>query len=100
METATAWLQLLAPDGPLQGRRVSRVFATHMHPDHVGMAGWLTRRFDCQLWISRLEYLRCRMLVADTGREARPTGCASTSAPAGRTRRSKLTARASVPSAG
>jgi glyoxylase-like metal-dependent hydrolase (beta-lactamase superfamily II) len=74
VETATAWLQLVAPDGPLQGRRVSRVFATHMHPDHVGMAGWLTRRFGCQLWMSRLEYLHCRMLVADTGREAPADG--------------------------
>ncbi|AVO43524.1 MBL fold metallo-hydrolase [Simplicispira suum] len=74
VETATAWLQLVAPDGPLQGRRVSRVFATHMHPDHVGMAGWLTRRFDCQLWMSRLEYLHCRMLVVDTGREAPADG--------------------------
>ncbi|MEJ6022674.1 MBL fold metallo-hydrolase [Ramlibacter sp. PS4R-6] len=74
VETATAWLQLVAPGGPLQGRRVSRVFATHMHPDHVGMAGWLTRRFDCQLWMSRLEYLNCRLLVADTGREAPADG--------------------------
>jgi glyoxylase-like metal-dependent hydrolase (beta-lactamase superfamily II) len=41
-----------------------------MHPDHIGMAGWLTRRFDCQLWITRLEYLTCRTLVSDMGREA------------------------------
>ena len=41
-----------------------------MHPDHVGMAGWLTRRFDARLWMTRLEYLTCRSLVADTGREA------------------------------
>jgi glyoxylase-like metal-dependent hydrolase (beta-lactamase superfamily II) len=41
-----------------------------MHPDHMGMAGWLTRKFECRLWITRLEYLMCRVLVADTGREA------------------------------
>jgi glyoxylase-like metal-dependent hydrolase (beta-lactamase superfamily II) len=41
-----------------------------MHPDHVGLAGWITRKFDCRLWMSRLEYFACRMLVADTGREA------------------------------
>lgn len=70
VETTAAWLQLLAPGGPLGGRRISRVLATHMHPDHVGMSGWLTRRFDCEFLISRLEYLQCRMLVADTGREA------------------------------
>lgn len=74
VETTSAWLHLMAPGGPLHGRRVSRVFATHMHPDHVGMSGWLTRRFDCPLWITRLEYLNCRMLVADTGREAPADG--------------------------
>ena len=43
---------LLADDGPLaattQGARVTRVFVTHMHPDHVGMAGWLTRQLRCR----------------------------------------------------
>jgi len=53
---------------------ITRVFITHMHPDHLGLAGWLTRKFDCPLWISRLEYVTCRMLVADTGREAPEDG--------------------------
>ncbi|MCZ2407008.1 MAG: MBL fold metallo-hydrolase [Comamonadaceae bacterium] len=65
--TAAAWRTLF--DGPLAGG-VERVFVTHMHPDHVGMAGWLTRKFGCRLWISRLEYLTCRVLGTDTGREA------------------------------
>ena len=34
------------------------------------MAGWLTRKFQCRLWMTRLEYLTCRTLLADTGREA------------------------------
>jgi glyoxylase-like metal-dependent hydrolase (beta-lactamase superfamily II) len=68
----TAWQDVISG---LMGRRAAkRVICTHMHPDHLGMAGWLTRRFDCQLWITRLEYLTCRMLVADTGREAPPDG--------------------------
>ncbi len=66
-ETAAAWQSAFS--GPLLGRPVGRVICTHMHPDHIGMAGWLTRRFDRQLWITRLEYLTCRMLAADTGRE-------------------------------
>jgi len=73
-ETRAAGRQLTAPDGPLaatpQGARITRVMCTHMHPDHVGMAGWLTRKFQCRLWMTRLEYLTCRTLVADTGREA------------------------------
>jgi glyoxylase-like metal-dependent hydrolase (beta-lactamase superfamily II) len=67
-QTAELWEQLLAR--PLSGRPVRRVIVTHMHPDHVGMAGWLTRRFGCRLWMSRLEYVTARMLAADTGREA------------------------------
>ena len=58
----------------MQGKPVTRVIATHMHPDHIGMAGWLTRRFDCRLWMTRLEYMNCRMLVADTLREAPEDG--------------------------
>jgi glyoxylase-like metal-dependent hydrolase (beta-lactamase superfamily II) len=65
-----AWTALLADDGALAGKPVKRVFVTHMHPDHAGMAGWLTRKFDCRLWMTRLEYLTCRSLVADTGRPA------------------------------
>jgi len=67
-QIAAAWEQVVA--GLLAGMPVKRVVCTHMHPDHVGMAGWLTRRFDCAFWMTRLEYVTCRMLVADTGREA------------------------------
>ena len=68
-ETAAAWRSQFAPGGGLAGGTLTRVFVTHMHPDHVGMAGWLTRKFGCTLWMTRLEYLTCRVLVADTGRE-------------------------------
>jgi glyoxylase-like metal-dependent hydrolase (beta-lactamase superfamily II) len=60
-----AWEAALS--GPLAGRPVARVVATHMHPDHIGLAGWFTRRFDCPLYMTRLEYLTCRVLVADAG---------------------------------
>ena len=66
--TTSAWRKVLA--GPLGGAPVTRVLVTHLHPDHIGMAGWLTRKFDCRLWMTRLEYLQCRMLVEDTGRQA------------------------------
>jgi glyoxylase-like metal-dependent hydrolase (beta-lactamase superfamily II) len=74
VETAAAWRELLSADGPLQGAPLTRVLATHMHPDHIGMAGWLTRRFDVSLWMTRLEYTTCRVLAADTGREAPADG--------------------------
>jgi glyoxylase-like metal-dependent hydrolase (beta-lactamase superfamily II) len=70
--TSKAWRKLFA--GALGGRPIKRVFVTHLHPDHVGLAGWITRKFGCRLWMTRLEYLQCRMLVADTGREAPQDG--------------------------
>ena len=71
-DAKAAWEAALA--GPLAGRPVRRVICTHMHPDHVGLAGWLCERFDAPLWMSRLEYVTCRMLVADTGRPAPEAG--------------------------
>lgn len=69
-ESLAAWRQLLAPGGPLGGKPVTRVFVTHMHPDHVGLAGWLTREYGCELWMTFGEYMNCRVLAADSGREA------------------------------
>ncbi|HXD08083.1 MAG TPA: MBL fold metallo-hydrolase, partial [Burkholderiaceae bacterium] len=71
-DTVNAWREVFAQaqePGP-----ITRVFVTHMHPDHIGMAGWLTRKFGCRLWMTRLEYLSCRVVVSDTGREAPPEG--------------------------
>lgn len=69
-ETLAIWRRLgeTRPDF----RPLKKVFVTHMHPDHVGMSGWLTRTADCQLWMTRGEYLNCRVAVSDTGREAPP----------------------------
>ncbi|MFK8049914.1 MAG: MBL fold metallo-hydrolase [Halioglobus sp.] len=52
------------------GKPIVRVICTHLHPDHVGLAGWLTERFGCQLWMSREEFLMCRAMAGDTGRVA------------------------------
>jgi hypothetical protein len=70
--TAEAWKMLFA--GAMGGRPVKRVIVTHLHPDHVGLAGWLVRRFGVELWMSRTDYLLCRNLVADTDKEAPAEG--------------------------
>ena len=67
-DTLTAWRMLFKEAN--EDRPVTRVFVTHMHPDHIGLAGWLTRKFGCRLWMTRQEYLHCRVLCSDTGREA------------------------------
>ena len=71
-DTTAAWREIFAAS--LGGEPVTRVIVTHMHPDHIGMAGWITRKFNCRLWITRLEYLMCRVMAADTGREAPEDG--------------------------
>jgi len=71
-QTVADWLALTA-EGPL-ARPLRGVYATHMHPDHVGLAGWFTRRAGVPLHMSRTEYLTCRVLHADTSREAPPDG--------------------------
>jgi len=69
--TAT-WRQWWA-ESPNEGT-ITRIFVTHMHPDHVGLAGWLTRKFDCRLWMTRQLRYSCRVMVSDTGREAPDDG--------------------------
>lgn len=57
--TRAAWEQVFAHE--LGGRPVLRVVVTHMHPDHVGLADWLTRRWNCPLWMSATDYAFARM---------------------------------------
>lgn len=71
-DMCTIWETLI--EKYCQDKPIKKVICTHMHPDHVGMAGWLVERFDCELVMTRLEYLTCRLLAADTGKPAPPEG--------------------------
>lgn len=61
-ETMDIWAELIAKP-PLSGPLI-RVLATHSHPDHLGLAGWLTRKHGVELWVSRGEYLMYRTLLS------------------------------------
>lgn len=62
--TKETWDALLA--GPLAGRRLTRLIVTHMHPDHVGAAGWLIERFGgLPLDMTETEYLQALLLTTD-----------------------------------
>jgi len=54
----------------MAGKPVKRVICTHMHPDHMGLAGWLCERFDCPLWMTREEYMMCQLMTSYTGQAA------------------------------
>lgn len=49
----------------LDGNPVTRVIATHLHTDHTGVAGWICKRWDCALWMSRADFYMCRVMAAD-----------------------------------
>jgi glyoxylase-like metal-dependent hydrolase (beta-lactamase superfamily II) len=48
----------------LQGKPVTRVIATHCHPDHLGCSDWLCQRWNAPLWMSAAEYSFGRMMQA------------------------------------
>jgi glyoxylase-like metal-dependent hydrolase (beta-lactamase superfamily II) len=60
--TRSAWEQLFG--GAMDGRPLLRVIATHCHPDHVGLSGWLCDRFAAPFWTSTGEFAFARMMAA------------------------------------
>ncbi len=62
--TRAAWEQVFANE--LQGLPVLRVIVTHMHPDHIGLAHWLTERWDARLWISATDWNAARLASQST----------------------------------
>jgi glyoxylase-like metal-dependent hydrolase (beta-lactamase superfamily II) len=68
-DTQARWEQVFASE--LQGLPVLRVLCTHMHPDHIGLAHWLSQRWstperDCRLWISGSDWNAARMASQTT----------------------------------
>ncbi len=59
-ETQAAWEQIFARH--LGDRPVTRIIVTHFHPDHIGLAGWLTERWQAPLWITEKEWLYARVM--------------------------------------
>ena len=58
-ESRAQWQQIF--DNELEGLPILRVICTHMHPDHIGLAGWLCERWStpahtCRLWISATDF--------------------------------------------
>jgi len=43
---------------------LNRIVVTHMHPDHIGLAGWLSEKFKVPILMSYAEYFTARAIVA------------------------------------
>jgi glyoxylase-like metal-dependent hydrolase (beta-lactamase superfamily II) len=50
-----AWEQIFGT--ALRHAPVRRIVVTHHHPDHVGLAAWLSARFDAPVYMTEAEYL-------------------------------------------
>lgn len=46
------------------GKPITKVIVTHLHPDHIGMAGYLVDKFRVPLYMSQVEYFTARALSA------------------------------------
>jgi glyoxylase-like metal-dependent hydrolase (beta-lactamase superfamily II) len=52
-------------DKHLDGNPVTRVVATHLHTDHTGNVGWITEKWNCELWMSRSDFYMCKAMSQD-----------------------------------
>jgi glyoxylase-like metal-dependent hydrolase (beta-lactamase superfamily II) len=64
-DTRERWELLLA--GPMAGKPVVGVICTHMHPDHIGQAGWLCEHLRVPLYMSFREYYAARTFTSIRG---------------------------------
>lgn len=83
--TRAAWESIFANE--LSGLPVLRVIVTHMHPDHMGLAHWLTERWstpehECRLWISGTDFSAARVASTISAASTATTGIGGHSAAA------------------
>ena len=56
--TRDLWLQIFEQE--LEGKPVNAVLSTHMHPDHIGQAGWLVGYWNVPFYMTFGEYFTAR----------------------------------------
>jgi glyoxylase-like metal-dependent hydrolase (beta-lactamase superfamily II) len=56
--TRDLWLQIFEQE--LEGKPVNAVLSTHMHPDHIGQAGWLVGHWNVPFYMTFGEYFTAR----------------------------------------
>ncbi len=61
--TRAAWEQVFG-GATMASQPLTRVIATHCHPDHIGLSDWLCKRFGAPFWITTGEYGFGRMMSA------------------------------------
>ena len=69
-EVREAWKVILS--GRIsESKPLKRVLVTHFHPDHFGLAGWLTQKYKVPLWMPREEWAQAQILSMETNAYSR-----------------------------
>ncbi len=70
--TRDFWSERL--EAEIDNRPIERLVATHFHPDHMGLAGWLVEQTGAEFYATRTEWLLARALSHDTSEAFVETG--------------------------
>lgn len=57
-EISSHWQTIF--ENELKGKSIKGVLITHMHPDHIGQAGWICKKFRVPLYMTFGEYYSAR----------------------------------------
>ncbi len=60
--TRELWLKIFEHE--LEGKPINAVLSTHMHPDHIGQAGWLVGHWQAPFYMTAGEYFAARTYSA------------------------------------
>jgi glyoxylase-like metal-dependent hydrolase (beta-lactamase superfamily II) len=60
-DTRALWERHIAQT--LAGKPITRIVATHCHPDHLGNAAWLAERFGCRVAMTHGEFMAAHAII-------------------------------------
>ena len=73
-QSKTVWQRVVAEE--IDGKKITRLIVTHAHPDHIGLAGWLTETLGIDLWITKGEWEIGHRISHDSGELVRESALA------------------------
>ena len=58
-DTRNFWKNIFAR--LLGGKPIKRIIVTHFHPDHVSLAGWLSKKWEAPIWMTYSEWMQAQL---------------------------------------
>jgi len=56
------WQQVITTK--FKNKPIKQIVCTHMHPDHIGLSGWLCEKYGAELRMSKGEYDGCKAIMS------------------------------------